>query len=292
VNTQVIANAVISGAHTFLIAVGFGIIFRTTGIFHFAHAAVYTAAAYSAYVAALYSDNTALAALVGTVTAIALGALIERTIYRPLRNAGASPMAFLVVSLGVLVVLQNVISLLFGDALRSIGSVGGAAESYVILGARVTMSQVILVAASGLAALLLAVFLKISRVGITLRAVANDPDLARTLGVRVERAILVSFAIGSAFAGLAGVAWAHITALNPLMGFTALLMGVVAAIVGGIGSIRGAFAGAILVSGAQHVAMWQLPSEWQDAVVFVVLILFLLFRPYGFFGTPSPRMQA
>jgi branched-chain amino acid transport system permease protein len=124
---------------------------------------------------------------------------------------------------------------------------------------------------------------------MALRAVANDPTLAQSVGVDVNRAILVSFFIGSALAGIGGIFWAYNTALSPLMGFTALLLGVVAAIVGGIGSLPGAFIGAILVAIAQHFAMWQFPSEWQDAIVFVILTLFLILRPQGFLGKPLRR---
>lgn len=291
-NVQILVNIIISSAHISLIAIGFGVIYRIARFFHFAHAAVYTVSAYMAYVVEnLLGGNVLLGIVVGIAAGAALGGLMELSIFAPLRRTGASPVVLLVASLGILIILQNAISLVFGDQVRSVGWPAEANSSRGVIGARITTFQFTLLGAALAATLLLALLLKITRQGMTLRAVANDQALAQSIGIDVNRATLLAFVIGSTLAGMAGVLWAHNTALSPMMGFGALLMGVVAAVVGGVGSLPGALIGAILVSSAQQLAMWQFPSEWQDAIVFLILILFLLMRPQGFFGKPL-RMAA
>jgi branched-chain amino acid transport system permease protein len=129
-----------------------------------------------------------------------------------------------------------------------------------------------------------------SRVGMLLRAVACDSELARVKGLPVDLVKLVVFGIGSGVVGLAAIIAAYDTDLTPTMGFNALLPGVAAAIVGGIGSIRGAFFGGLLIGFAQQFGGWQFHTHWQDAVVFVILIGFLILRPQGFFGRPLRRV--
>jgi branched-chain amino acid transport system permease protein len=126
--------------------------------------------------------------------------------------------------------------------------------------------------------------LRFSRLGIVIRALAIDHELARSVGLNVDRAMLVVFLIGSVLAGAAGVLTSLETDLTPQMGFSGLLMAVVATIVGGVGSVGGVVLGALLIAIAQQCGVWFLPSQWQDAIVFLVLIVFLLVRPQGFFG--------
>ncbi len=290
--SQIIVNILVTSAHYVLVAIGFGLIYRTARFFHFAHAAVYTVSAYTAYVVDHVVGGSVLLGIVaGVAAAAALGGLMEVGIFAPLRRTGASPVVLLVASLGILIILQNAISLVFGDQVRSVGWTAAPEHSMGVAGVRITTFQFTLLGAALGATLLLALLLQITRQGMMLRAVANDQSLAQSFGIDVNRTTLLSFVIGSILAGMAGVLWAHNTALSPLMGFGALLMGVVAAVVGGVGSLPGAFIGAVLISSAQHLAMWQFPSEWQDAVIFLILILFLLVRPQGFFGKPL-RMAA
>jgi len=121
-------------------------------------------------------------------------------------------------------------------------------------------------------------------VGKALRALANDPELARLSGINSDRYIMYAFAIGSFLAAVAAIMISFDTDMAPTMGFNALVMGVIAVIVGGIGSLPGAALGGLLIGLAQNLGVWQLPSKWQDTIAFVILILFLLFRPYGILG--------
>ena len=117
-----------------------------------------------------------------------------------------------------------------------------------------------------------------------MRAVANNPELARISGIESDRVILSTFALGSALAGIAGILVALDVDMTPTMGMNALMMGVVAVIVGGVGSIPGVALAALLLGMAQHLGVWYISSQWQDAIAFVILLTFLLFRPEGFMG--------
>jgi branched-chain amino acid transport system permease protein len=185
--------------------------------------------------------------------------------------------------LGVYIVLQNVISLLFGDDTKSIRT-WPVREGWNIFGARITPVQVIIIASAVVLFLAVIIFLKWTKIGKAMRAVASDPDLALISGINVNNVILFTFAIGSALAGIAGILVSLDVDMTPTMGMHALLMGVVAVIIGGRNSIVGVALGALLLGMAQHLGTWWISSKWQDAIAFVILLIFLLFRPQGFFG--------
>jgi branched-subunit amino acid ABC-type transport system permease component len=285
VTAQILANIASSAAHIWLVAAGFGLIYRTTRFFNFAHAAVYTCAAYAAYALTnTLRGHFFLGCLVGVAGAAVIGGLLEIGIFRPLRKRGARPISLLLASLGCLIVLQNVVSMMFGDDVKSTGSNGLSSVGLIFGGTHVTLIQFILIVSAPAFGLLLAMFLLRTQLGMILRASANDPVLAKCIGVNVNRAILASFLIGSTLAGTAGVLWAENTALSPAMGFNALLLGVVAALVGGLRSVIGSFAGAVLIGCVQQLAAWFIPGQWQNVIIFLVMILFLVFRPQGLFG--------
>jgi branched-chain amino acid transport system permease protein len=111
------------------------------------------------------------------------------------------------------------------------------------------------------------------------------------IGIEVNRVYLVTFLMGSALAGVAAVLTSFDTGITPMMGFYALLMGVVAVIVGGIGNLYGAALGGLFLGLAQHLAVWLIGSQWQDATAFLIMVVFLSFRPYGFFGFKLKKAQ-
>lgn len=265
-------------------AVGFGLVFATTRFFHFAHGAVYTAGAYLALVFVKWLGLPLLpGAAAAVVLCAALGLAMELVLYRPLRRRGATPLVLLLASLGAYIVLQNTISLVFGDQTQTLRS-GVVRVGLPVLGARITPVQIWIIAVAVALTVLVWLLVKKTRLGISMRAVANDPELALISGVPADTVILASFVLGSALAGAAGILVAMDVDMTPTMGMNALIMGVVAVIVGGTGSVPGIALGALLLAAAQHFGVWQISSKWQDAIAFVILLVFLLFRPQGFFG--------
>src|SRR5258706_275767 len=283
---QLIVNGVVAGAIYSLVALGFALIYQTSRFFHFAHGGVYTSGAYLAY---LFIVLLRFPFPVGIVCAVLfaslIGGLIEVGIYRPLRRRSASSSVLLLASLGILIVMQNFISMFFGDDSKSIRN-APITEGVSLLNARITSIQITIVAVSwGLCCLTWAA-LHFTRGGRIMRAVANDNELSRVVGINSDKTILASFILGSALAAIAAIFIALDTDMVPLMGFHALLMGVVAVIVGGVGSVPGALVGGLFIGLVQHLGVWKLPTQWQDAIIFVMLILLLLLRPQGFAGKP------
>ena len=116
-----------------------------------------------------------------------------------------------------------------------------------------------------------------------MRAVSDDPLAANVVGINPERIILIAFAIGSALAGAAGILISFETNIEPTMGFNAVLKGVIASIIGGIGSIPGAVAGGFFLGLAENLGIWKISAGWKDCIAFVILIIFLLLKPSGLF---------
>lgn len=287
--TQIFANGIIAGSIYALVALGFGLIYGIGRFFHFAHGAVYVASAYVVYTTTVLLHWHAAAGIcIGITFGVALGGLMEIVVYRHLRKSGSSSVVLLVASLGILVCIQNAVSLVFGDQPRVL-RLGDVEKGVLLFSARVTKIQIAIVFASSVLSLGTWALLCGSRIGRVVRAVANDRELARICGISVDRAILITFAIASALSSIAGIMIGMDTDLTPAMGFNALLMAVAAVIVGGVGSVPGSLLGGLLVGMAQHLGVWKLPTQWQDAIVFLILILFLLLRPQGFLGKPLRR---
>jgi branched-chain amino acid transport system permease protein len=281
---QLLINSLIAASVYTLVAVSFSLIYSTTRFFHFAHAVVFTAGAYFAYLFHILLGLPLIIAVILSVASSAvLGSLIELYVYRPLRKTKASAMVLLLSSLGIYIVLQNVISMIFGDDTKSIRT-GDVVEGLNVFGARITPIQILIIFSGIALVVMLAVFLKKSKTGKAIRAVANDPELADISGVESSGIILRTFLMGSALAGVAGILVSLDVDMTPTMGMNALMMGVVAMIVGGAGSIPGVALGALLLALAQNFGVWKISSQWQDTIAFVILLVFLLFRPEGFFG--------
>lgn len=219
-----------------------------------------------------------------------LGVLTEISIYRPLRERGATSLVLLIASLGIFIVIQNVISLIFGDDTKTIRS-GMVTEGINIFGARITQIQILTIVVCLTLFIITTLIVMRTRIGKAIRAIGNDPELALISGIDTDKAILYTFAIGSALAAVAAVLVAFDVDMTPTMGMNALMMGVVAVIIGGVGSIPGAALGGLLLGLAQHLGVWQISSKWQDAIAFVILLSFLLFRPYGFFGRVVKKVE-
>lgn len=295
---QLILNGIIAGSIYALVAIGFTVIYRTVKFFHFAHGVVYTAGAYFAYSVISYQLSAssgqlsfvgwAVAVLVGIVGAGVLGMLIDRFVYYPLRQQNASNLIFLLASFGVFIFLQNLIQLIYGAQILTIRT-GPIKEGHNFLGAVITDIQILILAVSIILMILLWFFIQKTKLGKAMRAVSDDPLAANVVGINPERIILTSFAIGSMLAGAAGILISFETNIEPTMGFSALLKGIIASIIGGIGSIPGAVLGGFFLGLAENLGIWKISAGWKDCIAFIILIIFLLIRPWGFLGTKTEK---
>lgn len=281
---QLFINMAISSSMYILVGLSFSLIYSTVRFFHFAHAIVFTSGAYFTFFLNAWCNlPILLAILLASILSSFVGCYLDIWIYRPMRHKNSSPLILMLASLGIYIVLQNMVSIVFGDDTKSIRSTV-VREGLSIFGARITATQVLIISISIVFVICMAVFLQKAKLGKAMRAVANDCELADISGVDTNQVILLTFAIGSFVAGLAGALIALDTDMTPTMGMNALMMGVVAVIIGGVGSIPGIALGALLLGMAQHMGVWYISSQWQDAIAFVILLIFLLFRPQGFLG--------
>ena len=281
---QIIANTIVSASLVFMLASGFSLIYRVTRCFHFAHAAVFASGAYFVFIFyRVLGVPLPVSVVLAVLSATLLGVLIELAVYRPLRRKRSSSLTIMLASLGVYVVLQNLISLCFGDAIHTVRS-RAVMEGVSILGAKVTPTQVFMIAGSCISLLALVLILGKTRLGQAMRAVASDEGLARVSGIESNHLFVWTIALGSALAGLAGILMAFDVDMTPGMGMNIFMLGLAAVIVGGIGSSSGVALGSLILGISQQFGAWGTSSEWQEAIAFLILLTFLLVRPEGIMG--------
>jgi branched-chain amino acid transport system permease protein len=289
--TQQFFNGIIAGSIYGIIGIGFSIIYKTIKFFHFAHGVVYAAGAYLAYAFFISLNiNPLISFFLSIALASLLGIGIDRFVYHPLRKNNAPNLVYLIASFGVFIFLQNLIQLIFGAQILTLRT-GPIKEGHHFLGAVITDFQILIIVVSLILFLLTWLFIQKTKLGKAIRAVSDDPIGARVVGINSEKVILTAFAIGSALAGLAGILISLETNIEPTMGFNAILKGIIASIVGGIGSIPGALFGGLFLGLAENLGIWKIQAGWKDTIAFAILIIFLLLRPSGIMGIKTKKEQ-
>lgn len=281
---QLLATGIVVGSLYALCTLGWGLIYGTTLHFHVAHGAVFTLAAYYAYVGQkLLRLPLAVAVLAAIALAAVSGLLIDRLLYQPLERRGAVRTTLFIASLGLLILVENTLAIVFTpDPLRmDIGVLQRSVRLGPVFLTHLHLLTVAL-AVAGYAALVL--FLRRTRAGQAIRAVASAPEMARTVGIDLRRVHLLTYAIGSAISAPAGILIAMDVGAEPYRGTTFVLLASVGVIMGGIGSIPGAMLGGLFLGLVENLGVWKIPSEWQSALSFGVFLVFILVRPRGFFG--------
>ena len=289
---QQFVNALGLGSIYALVAIGLAMVFGILRLINFAHGEVLMLGAFAAYYLAQAGLPFPVVALLAVLATVAAGLLMERVAYRAIR--GAPDVALLLTSLAVSIVLQNGALLAF-DAQPKPFPTPTAIQQQVAVGGGVQVSVTNLVT-TGVALLLMALltlFVTRTRLGIAMRAAAENAMAAQLMGINLTTVIVAAFAIGSVLAGVAGILWgARVGRIEPLMGFIPVLKAFVATVIGGFGSIPGAVLGAYLLGFGEIYLVALLPGElsgYRDAFVFAALIVILLFRPQGILGSTEPE---
>ena len=288
---QLVINIILSFVLYLLVANSYSLIYYPTKFFHIAHAGVISFGAYFVFLFACkfsipFSVSITLAIVAGTL----IGLACEVLVYRQMRKRNVPALAYLIASIGLYVVLQNCITLFFGDDTKIINTAEVTVGNQ-IFGAYITTIQIITVAVSIALFVKVNLFLHYTATGKSIRAVASNPELSNIYGISANKIMLIAFGIGSALAATAGILSAMDTNMTPTVGFNLLLYGVVAMIIGGVGSTRGLIAGALLVATAQHLAAYYIDTKWMDAVTYIILILFLIWKPLGFSGKSLKKVE-
>ncbi len=283
--TQQIINAIALGSLYALVAIGLSMIFGILRMANFAHGDMMMVGAFATLVLGQMGLSFAWAVVGGIAIGALAGVIVERVAYRPVR--GSPEVTLLLTSFAVTYILENLGILIFTSSAHNFPLPDWMNNAFQLADGQITFTQIniltVILTAVALGAL--GWFVTKTDLGLGMRAAAEDMGAAHLVGLDVNRLIIVAFAIASGFAALGGVLWsAQSGVVSYSMGFTPLLKAFVAAIIGGFGSIAGALIGGYLLGALEILIVAFLPSEvspYRDAIVFTLLIAFLLFRPNG-----------
>ena len=285
-----------NGAIWALVAIGYTLVYGIVELINFAHGEVFMIGSFISAsfftTIGLHEGSNALVLFLGLLLTLmvamlgsgSLNALIERVGYRPLRSA--PKLAPLITAVGFSFILQNVGLLWKGGSQQGIPDLINAQHPLVtIFGVTIANSDLLSVALTIPLLIAMTAFIGRSRLGKAMRATAQDPEAARLMGINVDTTISLTFLLGGMLAGAAGLIYAlYQTTIWYFQGFTGGLVAFTAAVMGGIGNLRGAVLGGLIIGCIQQISDNRIGSEWTPAVVFAYLVLIMLLRPQGLMG--------
>ena len=281
---QLILNGLIAGAIYSMVALGFNLIYGTAKFFDLGYGVLTAIGGYTVfYLSKTLGLDIYLSIIIGIFFTGLIGFLIEKIVYKKLRLKKASNMVFMIASLGVMTALQEIIEIIFSSQFQTFSD-KIESRTFEIFGGVITNIQAIMFILSIIIMFTLAFVFKFTKFGKVIKAVSDDEEVSKIVGIDTNKVIGKVFFIGSAIAGLAGILVGFDTGIEPTMGFSLLLKGVIASIIGGVGNIYGGVLGAFFLGLIENFGIWQISGEWKDAIAFTILIIFLLFRPHGFLG--------
>lgn len=279
--TQVL-NGLTIGAILMLVAMGLTLIFGLMGVVNFAHGSLYMLGAYLGLVVVSATGQFWLALIVAPIGVGILGYLFERAMIRPLY--GRDPLLHVLLTFGIAVVLSEAVRIIWGPSVQPFALPEALAGSVTFLGIQYpTYRLVVLLIALCLAGTIWFV-LRRTNIGLIIRSGVQDREMVDALGVNVQRVFTGVFVVGTMLAALAGVLIGPLWSVHPDMGNEVIVYAFIAVIVGGMGSVGGAVAGALLVGLAELLGALVIPGM-AKAAVYVIVALVLLVRPAGLFGT-------
>jgi len=290
-----------------LIALGYSLVYGILLMINFAHGEVFMAGAFASFFVAESLETAglldrspvlslAILLLTATVASMLVAVLLERVAYRPLRNAPR--LVPLITAIGASLFLQYTFASFFGSESRGYPSIAALEGTWTILGVPIAKTLVVTFVSAVLMMVGLTQFISRTKVGKAMRAVAEDKEIASLMGINVNRVIVTTFAIGGILAGVAGVMFALVFGLVQYnMGFVPGIKAFTAAVLGGIGSVTGAAIGGLILGVVESVGPVLLlagihvpaPNQLRDVVAFSILVLVLIFRPGGIFGSGEPE---
>lgn len=283
---QNIFNALTVGSLYALVAIGYTMVYGILRFINFAHGDVFMVGAYFIFFGVtIFLLPWPLAAVVAIAGASALGVLIDRVAYRPLREAPR--ISALISAIGISFLLENLGLVIFTGLPRPAVQPAWMVEPIVFGNIRILPLSFIVPLVTAVLVLGLFWIVYRTRPGLAMRSISHDIETTRLMGVSVDRTIALTFGLGSALAAAAGIMWAmRYPQIHPFMGVFPGFKAFIAAVVGGIGSIQGAVLGGLLLGTVEIMAVAFNPtlSGYRDAFAFVLLIAILLFRPTGLLG--------
>ncbi|MEY3479290.1 MAG: hypothetical protein RIQ71_65 [Verrucomicrobiota bacterium] len=277
-------NAIQLGSIYALIALGYSMVYGVLVMINFAHGDVFMVSSFFCFLLLLAVPAPFVAALIIVMLATALlGVCIERLAYRPLR--GAPRVSAIITALGCGLIIQNTTLSLSPYSQRMPELFKPVTWQFA--GLTVSSLQILIIGVSVGLMLALDFFIRKTRYGMAMRAIAQDRAIVPLMGIPVNTLISMTFAIGAALGGAAGVLYASAyPVISATMGVLVGWKAFVAAVIGGIGNVRGAVLGAYVLGAVEVFTVTVLPSTYRDLVVYSLLLVILIFKPYGLLGRP------
>ena len=281
---QQLINGIMLGASYSLVAIGYTLIFGVLNLLYFAHGEVFMVGAFVGLYVVILANANIYVALVGAI--IACGALGMLAVFVAVRPVSKDyPLAQLISSIGVTIVLQNMAIYIFGGQQLAFPETIKQ-ELYRIGPVTISSVQVFILVVALMLMVFLWLFIERSKMGRAIRATAENHETAALLGVNVNRVVLVTFIIASSIAGVAGVLdGLKNSNVSPFMGLEVAVKGLVVMLLGGLGNVTGAMIAGLLLGMVEILSAAYIGTTERDFVTFAILILILLYRPSGLFGT-------
>ncbi len=290
---QNLINALQWGSFYALIALGYTMVYGVLTLINFAHGDVFMVGAYIAFFVATFILGSlglpgwvalALTIPITMVLTAGVGVSLERIAYRPLRRKGAHRLYVVITALMCGLILENANLAIFGASRKAFPELISV-HVYTIGGVSFTNLKIAVIATAILSFFILQWIVTKTKVGMAMRAISYDKFAVPLMGIPIDNIIVITFILGSAFAGLAGLLFAmSYPILEPYMGALIGWKAFIAAVVGGIGDIRGAFLGGFLLGAVEILVVAVFPSTYRDLIAFTVLLVILSIKPTGLFG--------
>jgi len=276
---QILLNSIVSGLLLSLVAIGFTYIFRVTRVFHLAHGGVYVAGAFACWWM-LTKTNNWFAAIAFAIAVVAILIwLIEKSVYLPLNKKQSNQSISLIASMGLYVVIVNVLALLFGNEDRIIdNSISDSFEFGNIIFTRVQMIQTVI---GIVATATLFIYLKLSKSNLVLQSISDNENISKVFGINTEKERVKVFIAGSMLACVAAILKTLEVGINPQAGMNITLTASVVAFLVSRLNVLLIVAFAIALTLLQNSVEWFLDAQWKDAITFLILLLVILFRTEG-----------
>jgi branched-chain amino acid transport system permease protein len=286
---QQIVNGIMLGSSYSLIAIGYTLVFGVLHLIHLAHGEVFMIGAFVALqVVLLMGGGVGVAIPAAAVASATLGVLIYLVAIKPIMARKGHFLAPMISTIGVGLVLQELATRTFGGEQVGFPVQMESHVWHLFGGLTLTSVQVVILAVSLGLMLALHLFVTMTRVGMAMRATAESMVISHTLGIRSDRIIILTFAIASALAGVAGVlVGMSFNSISPYMGVDMGIKGLAAMLLGGLGNVYGAMIGGLVIGIVEVISVGYLSSSYRDAFAFCVIIAVLLFRPRGIFGSTA-----
>lgn len=280
---QFLANGLITGILYSLIAIGFALVYNTTRIFHMAMAGIYVFAAYMFWYFVVEIGLSIISAvIISIVLTMLLSLMSELCVYRPLKNKKASLNVVMIASIGLMMIILNTLILVFGSETKVIDN--KILKTFIIWGIKITTPQMYQ-SIIGIVSLWIFFFiLNKSNWGLRLKALSADEKLFEALGYNTDTTRMVVFLASGAFIAITSCLTVYDVGLEPNMGMNVLIYAFVSMIIGGVGKFETCIIGGLALGLLQSITVCFFSPNWQNAITFITLLVFLFLRPQGILG--------